>query len=317
MRASIIALIAASVATVACGSTAPSPELMSARDAYDRARRSDAARYEPDSVLAAKQALQVAERAHEDSPRSTEEKSYAYVARRRAELAMVQGTTARERAEKQRSEQDYVAVQEELRTKTQAELAATQSRVQNLNNQLERQTERVAVAQNETERERKARLEAEARAQRALESLHQIAQVKEESRGTVITLSGQVLFVTGKAELLPAARDKLTEVAKAINDSGDERPITVEGHTDSRGNENMNQQLSQARAQSVRDYLVTLGVKPDRIKAVGRGEAQPVASNDNPEGRANNRRVEIIIGGAAGSRSGSTPGQTMTPASGG
>jgi outer membrane protein OmpA-like peptidoglycan-associated protein len=165
-----------------------------------------------------------------------------------------------------------------------------------LNQDLQRQREQTTFAQSATERERQARQEAEARAQRALDSLQQIAQVKEEARGTVITLSGQVLFVTGKADLLPAARDALGQVAKAVLDSGENQAITIEGHTDSRGNEEQNQLLSKQRADAVRDHLVSLGVKPERITTVGYGETRPVASNDTAEGRANNRRVEIVIG---------------------
>src|SRR5687767_6531584 len=115
MRASMIALLAAGLGAIACGTTAPSRELMNARDAYDRARMSEAAQYAPDSVLGAKQALQAAERQHQEEPQSATEKSYAYVAQRRAELAMVAGAMARERAQRAQAEQDYVALQDEIR----------------------------------------------------------------------------------------------------------------------------------------------------------------------------------------------------------
>jgi len=261
---------------------------MSARDAYDRARRSDAAQYAPDSVLGAKQALQVAERKHEDDAGSDAEKSYAYVAQRRAELAMTQGTIAKQRSEREQADQQYVQVQDQLRQKTQNQLTATQGQLQN---------------------EQQARMQAEQEAQRAMESLQQVAQVREEQRGTVITLSGEVLFLTGKSDLLPAAKTRLTEVAKALQET--DRPITIEGHTDARGNEQMNATLSQARADSVRTFLISQGVPAERLSAVGRGEAQPVASNDTTEGRANNRRVEIVVGGQ--NPNGATP--PMTPAS--
>lgn len=303
MKASIIAILAAVPLSIACGSSAPSTELKNARDAYQRARQSDAAEYAPASVLGARQALQAAEQRHEDDPQSAKEKSAAYVAQRRAELAIIQGNIARERAEKQEADQQYVDLQERLRE-------SNQQRLESLSGQLEEQTERAATLKDETERERQARLEAEARAERALESLRQVAQVKEEARGTVITLSGQVLFLTGKSELLPTAQDQLREVAKALTDSGDDRPIVVEGHTDSRGNEQMNQELSRERAESVRDYLINLGVPAERIRAVGRGESSPIATNDTPEGRANNRRVEIVIGKSAmpGMQQGTQPG---------
>jgi outer membrane protein OmpA-like peptidoglycan-associated protein len=303
MRIQLAAVAALTLAAVACASSQPSIQLVNARNAYDRATRARAAEYDPASVLAARQALERAERVHEDDPGSAREKSYAYVAQRQAELAIVRGDTAYERAQKQRAEAEYARLRDDMNARTRAELEVTQD-------ELQRRTEEVRSSRSDAEREREGRLEAEGRAQRALESLDQIAQVKEESRGTVITLSGQVLFVTGKAELLPAARDALTKVARALIDGDDDDPVTIEGHTDSRGNDEQNQELSRQRAEVVRDYLVGLGVKPDRIAAVGYGETRPIASNDSPEGRANNRRVEIVVG----NRPGPAPG--MTPASG-
>ena len=130
-----------------------------------------------------------------------------------------------------------------------------------------------------------------------MESLNKIAQVKEEARGMVITLSGQVLFVTGKSELLPAAQDQLDQVAKALKDQGDIKPMVVEGYTDSVGSDTSNLKLSRDRADAVRSYLVSKGIPSDKISSVGKGKANPVASNDTADGRANNRRVEIVIAG--------------------
>jgi len=115
----------------------------------------------------------------------------------------------------------------------------------------------------------------------------------------VITLSGQVLFVTGKAELLPAAQDQLTVVAKALQDQGEIKPIVVEGYTDSVGSESTNMKLSQDRADAVRSFLVSKGLPSDKLSAVGKGKSNPVASNDTADGRANNRRVEIIVAGGS------------------
>jgi outer membrane protein OmpA-like peptidoglycan-associated protein len=139
-------------------------------------------------------------------------------------------------------------------------------------------------------------------------SLAEIARVKEESRGMVITLDGSVLFVTGKSDLLPIAREKLDQVAKVLQDADPGQTFVVEGHTDAQGSDQANLALSQARAESVRTYLVSRGVAAERIRALGRGEAQPVASNDSPEGRANNRRVEIVVQTAA--QAGTPPSST-------
>ena len=125
-------------------------------------------------------------------------------------------------------------------------------------------------------------------------SLTEIAKVKEESRGMVITLSGAVLFATGRSELLPIAQDKLSEVAKALKDQG-YQSILVEGHTDAQGSADKNQVLSLQRADSVRTYLVSQGIPSDKIRSAGLGPSRPVAENNTAEGRANNRRVEIVV----------------------
>jgi len=118
--------------------------------------------------------------------------------------------------------------------------------------------------------------------------------VRDEPRGTVITLPGNVLFQSGKDNLLPAAQQKLDAVALALKDQ-EEHKMVVEGHTDSQGSESSNIDLSQRRAQTVRDYLVSRGVPNDKITAIGIGQGRPVASNSSPDGRAANRRVEIIV----------------------
>ena len=110
----------------------------------------------------------------------------------------------------------------------------------------------------------------------------------------VITLSGAVLFASGKSDLLPAAMNALDNVVTALKANPD-RNITVEGHTDSQGQRAYNMDLSQKRADSVRTYFATHGIPGEIIKAVGLGPDRPVADNAKPEGRANNRRVEIIV----------------------
>lgn len=131
--------------------------------------------------------------------------------------------------------------------------------------------------------------------QAAIRSLEEIAKVKEESRGMVITLSGAVLFTSGKSDLLPIARDKLDKVAEVLQEQDPNKKFVVEGHTDSVGSEENNRRLSQDRADAVRSYLVSRGVPASQISAVGKGESSPVADNKTPDGRANNRRVEIVV----------------------
>jgi len=152
-----------------------------------------------------------------------------------------------------------------------------------------------AATAAQLELEKKQREEAEKRAAQANADLARIAAVKQEDRGTVITLSGSVLFASNKYELLPAAQAKLGQVAEALLANDPDSTFVVEGHTDSQGKAALNQTLSENRARAVRDYLVEHGVAADRITSTGLGPSRPVAENSSAEGRANNRRVEIVI----------------------
>jgi outer membrane protein OmpA-like peptidoglycan-associated protein len=136
--------------------------------------------------------------------------------------------------------------------------------------------------------------DSEKRTAAALASLASLASLKEEERGLVVTLSGSILFRSAEATLLPPARVKLDQVNKALL-AIRARNLIVEGHTDSQGSEAYNQGLSQRRADAVRDYLVQGGYPADHIQSRGQGESSPIAKNASAEGRANNRRVEIVI----------------------
>jgi len=136
--------------------------------------------------------------------------------------------------------------------------------------------------------------DSEKRTAEALAALASLASLKEEERGLVLTLSGSILFRSAEATLLPQARVKLDQVAKALL-AIRARNLIVEGHTDSQGADAYNQGLSQRRSDAVRDYLVQGGYPADHIQSRGQGEGSPVASNSSAEGRANNRRVEIVI----------------------
>ncbi|MBC7962842.1 MAG: OmpA family protein [Steroidobacteraceae bacterium] len=136
--------------------------------------------------------------------------------------------------------------------------------------------------------------DAEKRTADALADLASLASLKEEERGLVLTLSGSVLFRSAEATLLPQAQVKLDQVAKALL-AIRARNLIIEGHTDSQGTEAYNQSLSQRRSDAVRDYLVQGGYPADHIQSRGKGEVSPIAKNTSTEGRANNRRVEIVI----------------------
>jgi outer membrane protein OmpA-like peptidoglycan-associated protein len=286
-------------AAFGCAATGPTPELIDARRAYDEARRSEASTYSPDKLLSAKQALERAEAAHADHPGSFTESSLAYVAQRKAQYASIYGAYEKDRRDQSDAEQAYRAKQDLLRRNAEQQATEAQKSLAATWDNLSSARREIQTSKAELDAEKQARQKAEQSAAAAMASLSKIAQVKEEQRGVVITLDGQVLFVTGKAELLPIARDRLNQVARSLKELDDDKLVSIEGFTDSRGADDMNLKLSQDRANAVKDYLVSQGVKPEKVRALGRGEASPVASNDTPEGRANNRRVEIVIQSSA------------------
>ena len=113
------------------------------------------------------------------------------------------------------------------------------------------------------------------------------------AQGMQMTLD-DIAFAPGQSALRPEAKASLGQLVAFVN-RDPSKPIRIEGHTDSRGKAESNRVLSQRRADSVRDALIAAGVAANRITSVGLGEDQPVASNDTDEGRARNRRVDVIL----------------------
>jgi outer membrane protein OmpA-like peptidoglycan-associated protein len=109
-----------------------------------------------------------------------------------------------------------------------------------------------------------------------------------------VAMASDVLFSSGSATLQPGGRDKLRQFASVLN-RYPRTTVQIIGHTDSRGTEQSNADLSQRRARAVADELITDGVSAGRLTTLGRGATQPVAPNDTPEGRLQNRRVEINV----------------------
>lgn len=316
-----------------CASMPPN-ELVNARQAYRIASEGQAAELAPAELHKAQDALKLAEQSFAKEPDSAKTKDLAYVAQRKAELAGVVGamnadTSRKDRAgaafqDKQaeivqqtkqdlrdsenqtaeaRAELDKQAALKEAKDKSDAESQRQQAETarqtkQDLSDADQRATKaqnELSLQQAETARQAKQDLrDSEQRTADARAELARIGAVKEEERGLVVTLSGSVLFRSADSTLLPAAQVKLDQVAKALL-SVSERNIIVEGHTDSQGAQLYNQGLSQRRADTVRDYLIRRGYPADRIQAHGMGEGNPIANNTSPEGRANNRRVEIVI----------------------
>jgi outer membrane protein OmpA-like peptidoglycan-associated protein len=259
---------------IACATANPPQELVDARTAYNDAEHGPAQQYKPDELRKAKVALDLAEISLKDNGAGEKTQTLSYVAERRAQEAAAQGATAQALAQLAQTQAAYYQA-------TGMALKDAQSQLANAQKQL---------AASEL-----ARREAEAQAREAMDKLAAASvPVKEEARGIVITLSGSVLFASGKTTLLPAAQTKLNEVAEALRAEANHK-IIVQGHTDSTGSDAKNQELSTRRAEAVRAYLITRGVDPAQITAVGLGSSQPVADNGTAEGRADNRRVEIVV----------------------
>jgi outer membrane protein OmpA-like peptidoglycan-associated protein len=269
----------------ACAHSNPPKELIDARAAYQRAASGLAQSENPAQLHTAEKSLAMAEQQFEEDGDSLRTRDFSYIAMRKAQLAEVQARISQ-------NEKKLAAMEEHMTEAQRAELSQLRGAY--------------ASQQQQLANEQQARQAAEHRAELAAADLARIATVKQEARGMVITLSGQVLFASGKSELLPSARTKLTEVASALTVGNPNATIVVEGHTDSQGSKSFNLDLSQRRAQAVRDFLASHGVASDRIRAEGMGFTRPVADNKTAEGRANNRRVEIVVQPAAGQ---TAPGQ--------
>ena len=163
-----------------------------------------------------------------------------------------------------------------------------------------------AAAKDEAEKARLAAQEAESMRQKAenekaelraqlLQQLNLILETRDTTRGLIVNMS-DVLFDTGKYTLRPGAREKLAKISGIVL-AHPGLKLEIEGHTDSVGSDEYNQQLSENRAGAVRDYLLQQGIAINNLLTRGFGETMPVASNDTPAGRQQNRRVELVVSG--------------------
>lgn len=261
-KLALIPALAAAL-TFGCASARPPPELLSAQASYARAAAGPAAELAPSELMDAQLALDEANREFELRGDRPEVRDRAYVALRKAEIAAV---TAQAQLESRK-------------------LADAQKQTALL---LEKQARAAQARLAQTERElEEARGAAAAEPAKPAEPSEPTGSIRDDERGTVVT----VLFEMGDASL--------TAPGKALLDKGygkvGDRPVVIEGHTDSTGSAELNQQLSTARAEAARDYLIEKGVPKDKITVNGMGETQPVGPNTSDEDRARNRRVEVII----------------------
>ncbi len=203
-------------------------------------------------------------------------------ARMDAERARLLVATTAEDAQRAREERE-AALQKEAESARAAKLSAEEA------DQARR------LAESRASEAEYARLEAELASQQVTSLTRQLEnlQLRETESGVVVTL-GDVLFASGQANLVEGGRSSLEEVVDLLQTEPDKK-IRVEGHTDSLGNAEANLLLSEQRAEAVLEALVSMGVASERISSLGMGEDFPIASNEDEDGRARNRRVDVIL----------------------
>jgi outer membrane protein OmpA-like peptidoglycan-associated protein len=281
-------------------------QLRQAEDAYrqkqsrstvEAAAREAAQTAEESRVMAVKQKAEeeaqaqaaAEKRAAEDrAARAREEADAQTRARVEAEAAQAQAEAAK--AEAQR------ATEEAVRQQAAAEKAKAEALAQQQALAAEAATARQAAAESDKLREQAEKEKQEMRA-RLLQQLNSVLATRDTARGLIANMS-DVLFKSGSYELMPGARERLAKVSGIVLAYPGLR-LAVEGHTDSIGSDEYNRKLSELRANAVRDYLIQQAIAADAISATGFGKGEPVASNDTPEGRQQNRRVELVVSGAA------------------
>lgn len=272
--------LAAALATAMLAACSSAPRtnaaLDEARAIYQQAATdAQLVRSAPMELRRSQQALQQGESALNAGEAPELVDHYAYLARRRIEIAQQVAKVA----EAEKAVADASASRQAIVTEAERANAERARRLAD---------ERLALAQTS----RYQATVANARA-RSLEQQLEDLKARQTERGMVLTL-GDVLFDTGRAELKPGARRTLDQLATFLRENP-QRTVQIEGYTDSTGSDQLNQSLSQRRADSVRSALLDRGIAIERVAARGLADANPVASNGTAAGRQQNRRVEIVI----------------------
>ena len=222
--------------------------------------------------------------------------------RQEAEQARIQAEQAKAEAEGMKQEAEQAA-QEAMRHGQEADAArqAALTQQQAAETKAQEAEQAKAAAEAEAEKARQAAVQAETektqlRAQ-LLAQLNAVSQTRDSARGLIVNMS-DVLFDSASYTPELGAREKLAKISGILL-AHPGLALQIEGHTDSVGSDEFNQQLSERRASSVRDFLTEQGVPASSMTAHGFGKTQPVASNDTAEGRQRNRRVELVVNGDA------------------
>jgi outer membrane protein OmpA-like peptidoglycan-associated protein len=272
-----------------------------ARNAVEIAQSRGADKYAPEIFSRTKGSLQMAENSlaqkadekvvisyarqtvqfAEDARRLTEQRKEAErIANEKAAAAAAAKAEAESKAAAEAQRQAELTAAKQAQMKAEADAAAVKAKAE----------QDAALA--DAERTRKA---AEALRAQLLEQFNRVLETRDTPRGLVVNM-GDVLFATGKYDLRPEAQIVLAKLSGIIL-SHPGLNLAVEGYTDSVGSDDFNLKLSQQRADTVRDYLVSQGLPDNTVTATGFGKSDPVADNATPTGRQQNRRVEIVVSG--------------------
>jgi outer membrane protein OmpA-like peptidoglycan-associated protein len=237
-------------------------------------------------ITDAREAVERAEDARVTSLRkqAAEEQAATVAAKDAAQQQAAQSQVQAQQAQIQ-AEQAQLQAQQAQAAKAQADAARAQAEAE------------AATARAKADEANKVAQSAEEVREKLRQQLNSVLATSETARGLIVNMS-DVLFDTGKYTLKPGAQVSLAKVA-GILEAYPGLKVQVEGYTDSTGTLEFNQTLSQNRAQAVRDFLVSQGVSPNNITSQGFGEADPVADNSSASGRAQNRRVNMVVSGDA------------------
>ena len=289
-----ISIMAALLATAGCASIQKPAELTQAEALYQVVNEQGADRRVEGAIIRSREALMAAQNAFAAKEPQEYVDGLSHIALRMAQVA---------EAENARILAD--AATDSLRRETLARQLARSEALRRRGEAQSAQQQQMSQAQIDALRLQSdsLRREAEAANQQLNNALSQlrnlvveITNLRETSRGIVISLS-DILFDVNRATLKPGAEANIRRIAAILQQYPD-RQIVVEGHTDATGSDAYNQTLSEDRAASVRAALVAGGVPQAQITSTGFGKTQPVATNDTPSGRQQNRRVEVIVLGA-------------------
>jgi outer membrane protein OmpA-like peptidoglycan-associated protein len=290
-------------------------QLYEAINAIQIAEATGAAKYAPDILTKAKQELQNAQDLDSKKSQRKVMITYARGAVQDAEDARV--STLRKIVEEKQREQER-AVQQAQSDAQQAQMQAQQQALERAQADAQRAQAEAAAANA-----RAAQAAAEHSAQQATNQteemrerlraqLSQVLQTQETARGLIVNMS-DVLFDTAKYTLKPEAREKLAKVSGILL-AYPNLKVQVEGYTDNVGGDAYNLTLSQQRGDAVRAYLVSQGVGPDNVTSTGYGMSNPIADNSTAAGRAQNRRVQMVVSGNAIGVQQSAPSANTQPA---